>query len=99
MKTVKTLVVLSLVSAALGIGGVQAALQSPRAQENQPKIVSGVSKDTDRVHHLTALGNAAKGKMHSKISGVAADPNLLNCWPIGKATCTTMTSGGRCCKK
>jgi hypothetical protein len=97
MKTIKSLFAASLIVAAFSAATVFAV--TPHWID-APQTVQG-SDSVDYAHAQTALGNAGMSKS-ARPAAVAtsaqADPNLIACKKMGKATCPKCGAIVPCCK-
>jgi hypothetical protein len=103
MKTMKSLLTVTAITAVLASNSLFAELL-PRAAAIKHPSVSSAVQDADFVHGATTIGNAAASKAAGPtvIAAGEKSPNLLGCARIGKATCNANPCDGKmlaaCCK-
>jgi len=100
MKTLKPLFAIGLIVAAFSAANIYAAstLTSPH-WNNPPQAVQSVVS-VDFAHGQTALGNAARSKAAGPAhvaTSATADPNLIACKKVGKASCPKCGIVVPCC--
>lgn len=105
MKTTKSILTVTAIAALFASSVFAAPLLTPRTAESAKKVIVSDVKDADFVSIETATGTGAKGQYvgNRVVTNTKADPQLLACAKIGKATCTKNPCDGKmaaaCCKK
>jgi len=105
MQTTKTMFTLTAIAAMFATSVFAAPLLTPRAAESAKKVIVSDVKSGDFASSGTITSTGAKGKYvgNRVVASSKADPNLLACAKIGKATCTKNPCDGKmaaaCCKK
>jgi hypothetical protein len=100
MKTIRSLFTLAVISAGAFTLTAEEPLSTPHQKSDQ-QIVVATGHSPNLALNETALGNAGRTKAGGtkwvRVSTVA-DPNLIACKRLGKASCPKMGTLAPCCQ-